>query len=224
MIRNGLKSSILKNNMKSSIKSKELVNNKNANLFNKNISKKTFLNFLRHGGDHKLLKYTVFFSFGIYILGIGTNQDNYVKRYLYNKQAFSSNPTSIITTHFTKITIVELLIDNLIIYSLGSSIALMSGEAILNKVILSSIGFSSLILLVFQNEKIYFKSEGIIRGLISYYFISSGLNSSIMLFPFPFQIKAAYILGFLILVDLMSNKKVNFGGLIAAGLIHRRLI
>lgn len=221
MIRNGLKSSLL-HNKPNYYRSKELLQGKN--LLNKNLSRKTFFNMFRQGGDYKFLKYTVFFSFGIYVFGIGMNQDNYIKSFLFNKQAFNNNPKSIVTTHFTKVTLVELLIDNLIIYSLGSSIAMISGEALLNKIILSSFGFSSLILLLFHNERIYFKSEGIIRGLVYYYFISMGLNNGIMLFPLPFQIKAMYFFGFLVLIDIISNKKVNFGGLIAALCVHRRLI
>lgn len=170
----------------------------------------------------KIIKYSVFTSFGIYIVGIGMMEPQYIQTFLYNKTQFvNGNVTNVITSHFTKLSLLDLVIDSVITVGIGSSIGMMIGEMAINRLVLSSVGISSLILLLLHNDGVFYKSEAVLRGLI-YYLVFTNPYTSFTLLPFPITIKAVYIGSFLAVIDIISKKHCNFGGAIAAYLLLKR--
>jgi hypothetical protein len=101
---------------------------------------------------------------------------------------------------------------------IGSNIEMFNGAALYSKLILSSMAFGSLFLILFHKDNSFIKSDAILRGMIMFLVLSNP-NASFMLFPFPFQVKAKYLGILLVILDLLTQKYVNFGGTIAAAAI-----
>lgn len=184
--------------------------------------------FFQGGGRFQFLspivKYSVIGSFGIYLIGMGMNQNEYVRTFLYQHNNFRNGSLhTILTTHFTKTGVIDLIIDNLILVGFSTSIAVFGSEVLLTKLILSGMGISSLILLLIPHDNYFIKADSLTRTLV-WYLIFMNPNTKFMLFPFPVQIKAFYIGIFIAVVDLLNRKHCNFGGAAAAYLVLNRRI
>jgi len=214
--------------MKKLLKDKNFSNLKRNHMLNINKSvqpikfiKKGFFN----GGENnffpKSIKYVLIGNAFIYVMGISMNQSNYVREFFFNKTSFLNGKYhSIITNHFAKRNIFEFAIDSIIFASIGGSISVLAGEVILQKLVIASIASSSLILLLSTPSEMHYHSDAILRGVI-YYLVLKDPKTSFMLFPLPIKIQAMYI-GLLIgVLDILSGKYCNFGGLLSAGLILR---
>ncbi len=186
------------------------------------ISKRTF--FSGGGGASfipQIIKYCVAGNFFIYFIGSRMPDGQYIREFLFNKNAFLQGKYhSIITNHFTKTNIFDLLLDSLITVGLGTNISMTAGEILLKQVLMYGIGISSLIMLFGNNDNTYYKCDSVLRSLI-WLLVLKNPNQSFTLLPFPIQIKAMYI-GLLIAgIDLLSGKYCNFGGAIAALILTR---
>lgn len=206
---------LLKEKNFSNLKHKQLLNIKKS-LQPIKISKKGFFN---GGGNNFLstpIKYVLIGNTIIYVLGLSMNQSTYVREFFFNKNSFFRGKYyTIITNHFAKRNFFEFAIDSFIISSIGGSISMMAGEAILQKLIINSIASSSIILLLSTPSEVHYHSDAILRGVI-YYLVFRDPKMSFMLFPFPINVKAMYIGFFIGVIDVLSGKFCNFGGLFAA--------
>lgn len=206
--------------------------NKQRLIGQKNLKKEFVMNYVSkksmsffNGGFPTMIpnaiKYCIGASTLIYILGFTKSYPEYIKTFMFNDNSIrSGNIISLLTCHFTKAGFFDLLIDSFIMVLISSSIVSYTGVAGLNTLIASSIGISSIILLLTSTGNYHIKSDAIFRGLI-WYIIFQNPQSSFFLFPLPIQIKAIYIGYFLVFIDLLTKKPSNFGGSIAAYLLSK---
>lgn len=206
---------LLKEKNFSNLKQKQMLNISKS-LQPIKISKKGFFNGGSNNFISKSIKYVLIGNTFIYVLGLSMNQSTYIREFFFNKNSFFKGKYyTIITNHFAKRNFFEFVIDSFIIGSIGGSISMMAGEALLQKLIINSIASSSMILLLSKPSEVHYHSDAILRGVI-YYLVFRDPKTSFMLFPLPINIQAMYIGVFIGVIDVLSGKYCNFGGLIAA--------
>lgn len=200
--------------------------NVSTNNLNTSLNKKGF-SFRNFGyGLSPILKFIVGAQALIYFIGIPMDMNKYVRSFFYNKQNSLSNGKihTLITCHFVKTGLLDLLLDSFIVAAIGSNIIMTSGEMVLKKLAGASILLSSLFLLLGKrDDSFFYKSEAIQRGFIMY-LVMQNPQASFTLFPIPIQIKAFYIGILIVVMDILSNKQCNFGGIFAGIMMARGLI
>lgn len=211
------------------IKQKSILNNTNKKIFSKTnlnaINKTQKKGFFSGGNGSGLVpnfvKYCIYGSIGIYFMGVGMQDGQYIRKFLFNKESFlNGNYHTIITNHFTKTNLFDLIIDCGITYLLSGSIAMVAGEAMITKCIIYGIGISSAILLLQNDRGTYYKCDSILRSIVWLMILRNPMQSFTLL-PFPITIKAFYLGIFLAVIDLMSGKYCNFGGAAAAYILTK---
>ncbi len=162
---------------------------------------------------------TFFFGLGLFM-----NNRQYITEFFYHKYAIKHNKYHVlITSHFAKANFLDYLLETFITGLLGSQLESMLGSQTFLKLIGASIGVGSILLLTMHKEESFFKSEAVLRGIL-WYFVLSNPQQSFYIFPLPIQVKALWLGVFIGLMDFISQRWANFGGLVAALLITRRLI
>lgn len=197
---------------------------KTNNLMNNGLSVKFFSrNFFSNMGT-SIIKYCIGGSLLIYIIGLPLHQGEYVRRFLFNKRSFQEgNLISLVSCHFAKTGVIDLVLDCVIIGLLGMNIRMMAGEEVLRKLIIYSVVFSCGGLFLMNDSQYFIKSDSIIRSML-YYYVMMNPHQKFYLIPFPFEVKALYLGIFLAALDIMQKKICNFGGALAAHLVTRGLI
>lgn len=161
---------------------------------------------------------------GFFVLSWFMNKGEYIRQFFYHKYALSHNKYHVlITAHLANAGIFSFLIQTVFTGLLGSQLEMMLGSIMMKKLVLSSMGFGSILLLLMHKEESYFKTEAIFRGLIMY-LVFSNPNQIITLFPFPLRFQAKWFGIFVVALDLMTQRYANFGGTIAAFALTRGLI
>jgi membrane associated rhomboid family serine protease len=162
---------------------------------------------------------SVFFGVGLFM-----NNRQYITEFFYHKYALKHNKYHVlITSHFAKANFFDYIIETFLTGMLGSQLETMLGSQAFTRLVASSVGIGSLLLLTMHHEDTFFKSEAIFRSILMY-FVLMNPNASFFLFPLPIQVKAMWV-GILICgLDFISGKWANFGGLAAALLLTRRII
>lgn len=191
---------------------------KNMNSLNKGLVKRNFQgNF--NGIIPNSIKYIIGAGVGIYFLSFTMQGSQYIRTFFYNSENLKNgNILSLATCHVGKSGFLDLLLDSIFLCLLSTNINIMFGQAMLNKLLLSSAIFTTIGLIVFHaRDKSYIKSDAFMRGII-YFFVLSNPQQTFYLFPLPIQIKAKYIGLFIAALDIVSKKYANFGGAVAAQL------
>lgn len=200
--------------------------NETALIVGRNIPKRGF-SFQNFGfGLSPVIKMILGAQALIYFIGFPMDMNRYVRSFFYNKDYAASNGKfqTILTCHFAKAGLFDLVIDSVLVGMFGSSILMMGGELLLKKIVCFSVLFSSLILMFGnKSDNNFYKSDALLRGLL-FYLIAQNPNTSFLLFPFPFQIKALYIGIAIVALDLYIKKPCNFGGIIAGIALARGLL
>jgi hypothetical protein len=160
------------------------------------------------------------------IFGVGMAMSNreYITNFFYNKYALRHNRIHVlITSHFAKTNFIDYLLDTVITGLLGSQVESMIGSQSFLRLTGLSMCFGSILLIYKHNDNTFFKTECILRSII-WYIILSNPNQSFILFPLPIPIKAMWIGFFTFFIDVVGHRWANFGGLLAALIIARRLL
>ena len=159
----------------------------------------------------------------IFGLGLFMNSRQYITEFFYHKYALQHNKFHVLlTTHFAKANLFDFLIDTFITGLLGSQVENMLGMVTFQKLVMGSMALGSILMIGMVKDDAFYKSEAILRGLI-YYFVFSNPQQQFYLFPLPIQIKVMYVGVFIAVMDYLSGRWGNFGGLLAALLLTRRL-
>jgi membrane associated rhomboid family serine protease len=189
------------------------------------IGKKKFSNgfgmFTSPGPVVKCILYGQVFIYG---MSFFMNYNDYIKNVFYHPLALNYNKyQTLITSHLAKKNFFEFAIDSVILYLIGNQLEFMMGSQIFMRLVLASMGFSSILLVFLHKDNYFTKTDSILRGIIMY-FILQNPNQSFILFPLPINVQAKY-LGLLIVgLDLLSQRYANFGGSIAAFALLRGMI
>ena len=184
---------------------------------------KHYFKFFQQGP--KVTKMIVMANCGIYLTSLFMSHIDYIKTFLFHRSNLKnkSHLHTLITSHFTKLNIVELLIDGIVVAQLGKGIELLIGPSQFGKLVLCSAALGSAFLISFHKENNFIRSDAILRGMLMY-FVFKNPNASFMLMPFPIEIKAAWLGMFITTVDILGSKWVNFGGTLAGLLVSKNLI
>jgi hypothetical protein len=166
-----------------------------------------------------LLANTFFFGCGF----IMKNSD-YLSNFFYNKESLDKKRYQVlISSHFVKPSTFNFVIDTLITGLMGRYVEWMLGPQAFLKLLGYSLAFGSTILVYTHRDHTFTTTECILRSIL-WYAILSNPNQSFWIFPIPFQIKALYAGILLFAYDILHAKWANFGGLLAAAIIARKLI
>ena len=160
----------------------------------------------------------------IYGIGMFMTNQQYIMEFFYHKYALKHNKWHVlITAHFAKANFFDFFLEGLITGLVGTQLEQMFGSALVKKLVLSSIGIGSLMLITMHKDDYFFKTEAILRGMIMY-FVLVNPNASFYLFPLPIQIQAKWLGIFVVGMDMLTAKYANFGGTFAALMITRGLL
>ena len=151
-------------------------------------------------------------------------QGDYVKNFFYHPLALNHGKfQTLITSHFAKKNILDITLDSIVIYLIGNQLEFMLGSQVFMKLMIASMGISSILLVLTHKQNYFTRTDALLRGMIMY-FVLQNPNQTFILFPLPFNVQAK-ILGLLIVgMDLISQRYANFGGTFAAFLLIRGII
>jgi membrane associated rhomboid family serine protease len=183
-----------------------------------NFSKRNFFNMPGFNFSSTTKYLAIGFS-GMYLIKLFMDDRSYIQEFFYHKYALQYKKFhTLITSHFVSTNLFDYIMNIVIIGLIGSNIEMMFGSVVYSKLIVSSMALGSLFLILFHKDNSFIKSDAILRGMMMYLVLSNP-NTSFMLFPFPFQIRAKILGALLVLIDILTKKYVNFGGTFAAAAI-----
>jgi membrane associated rhomboid family serine protease len=171
-----------------------------------------------------ITKFIMYANGFIYGIGFFMSYGDYIKQFFYHNMALKHGKFHVLlTTHFAKGNFFDFVIDTLFTVMIGRQLEFMLGYQNYLKLILTSVGLGSFILLTMHNENYFIKSDAIFRAMIMYIVLLQP-QAKFMLFPFPIGVPGYVLAGIVLLLDLLTKKWVNFGGAGAALLMSRGLI
>jgi membrane associated rhomboid family serine protease len=171
-----------------------------------------------------VIKYILYGNCFIYGLSFFMNYNDYIKNIFYHPLALNHGKfQTLVTCHFAKKNFLELSLDSLIVYLIGNQLELMLGSQVFLRLMLASVGFGSILLVLFHKQNYFTRTDTILRGMIMY-FVLQNPNQTFILFPLPFNVQAKFLGMFIVGLDLLTGKYANFGGTIAAYALLRGII